>query len=312
MQQNPETVSCVEMETLRPVSGDAAEQGEGACASGGGGGSSDDDGEAGDRLLHASHRDERGASPQTGGSKQQVAARRQLDALMCSLPAGERVLIAEHAASYVGRSKDSSDGVTHSPATPGANLLHTCYLRVRALALLMILQSCSGFILERHEKFIEEHVYVTLYLTMLVGAGGNAGAQSAVSVIRGLATGDLARSRAAAVLWHESKLGLLEGVALTCVGFGRVYLFQYELRSSIAVCLSLFAITSISVFVGALLPLALDRLGMDPAHAGPTIQVVMDILGVWLTCTICSAIAGDVGTAHANNATAPADGGLQQ
>ena len=48
MQQNPETVSCVEMETLRPVSGDAAEQGEGACASGGGGGSSDDDGEAGD------------------------------------------------------------------------------------------------------------------------------------------------------------------------------------------------------------------------------------------------------------------------
>ena len=303
MQENLESVSCIEMETLQPVSNDEVFHADDVCTSGDGDGDDDgnEQGEAGDCLLHASHLDKHALASQAGGSKQQTAARRQLDALMSSLPVGDQALLAEHAASY--RGQDISDGASHSCDAPGTSLTRTCYIRVRALALLMILQSCSGFILERHEKFIEEHVYVTLYLTMLVGAGGNAGAQSAVSVIRGLATGDLARSRAAAVLWHECKLGLLEGAALTCVGFGRVYLFQYELRSSIAVCLSLFAITSISVFVGALLPLALDRVGMDPAHAGPTIQVVMDILGVFLTCTICSTIAGDVGTAQQHNST---------
>ena len=61
---------------------------------------------------------------------------------------------------------------------------------------------------------------------MLVGAGGNAGNQSAVNVIRGLAMGRLSRADSVAVLWRETKAGLVEGVLLTSVGFWRVYLFQ--------------------------------------------------------------------------------------
>jgi len=49
--------------------------------------------------------------------------------------------------------------------------------------------SFSSFILERFSSLIETHLIVTFFLTMLVGAGGNAGNQSAVMVIRGLATG---------------------------------------------------------------------------------------------------------------------------
>ena len=50
---------------------------------------------------------------------------------------------------------------------------------------LLVLQSSSSFILDRYEALIREHLFITLFLTMLVGAGGNAGNQSAIKVIRG-------------------------------------------------------------------------------------------------------------------------------
>lgn len=51
---------------------------------------------------------------------------------------------------------------------------------------LLILQSTSSMVLDKYEGLLKEHLFVTLFLTMLVGAGGNAGNQSAIKVIRGL------------------------------------------------------------------------------------------------------------------------------
>ncbi len=58
--------------------------------------------------------------------------------------------------------------------------------RRRWLLGLLVLQSSSSFILDKYEPLIREHLFITLFLTMLVGAGGNAGNQSAIKVIRGL------------------------------------------------------------------------------------------------------------------------------
>lgn len=64
-------------------------------------------------------------------------------------------------------------------------------LRSRATWLigLLAVQSASSFILAGNEALIQRHPAIVYFLTMLVGAGGNAGNQSAVRVIRGLATG---------------------------------------------------------------------------------------------------------------------------
>ena len=40
--------------------------------------------------------------------------------------------------------------------------------------------------LEQYQELLKQHLVVTVFLTMLVGAGGNAGNQSAIKVIRGL------------------------------------------------------------------------------------------------------------------------------
>ena len=41
-------------------------------------------------------------------------------------------------------------------------------------------------VLDKYEVLLKDHLFVTLFLTMLVGAGGNAGNQSAIKIIRGL------------------------------------------------------------------------------------------------------------------------------
>ncbi len=62
-----------------------------------------------------------------------------------------------------------------------ATILFAC-CRGRWLLGLLILQSTSSFVLDQYQELLREHLVVTLFLTMLVGAGGNAGNQSAIKV----------------------------------------------------------------------------------------------------------------------------------
>ena len=76
--------------------------------------------------------------------------------------------------------------------------------RRRWLLGLLVLQSMSSFVLDSYQDLLREHLVVTLFLTMLVGAGGNAGNQSAIKVIRGLV-----RPRP-----HQAQLALCHGQRL--------------------------------------------------------------------------------------------------
>jgi Mg/Co/Ni transporter MgtE len=63
-----------------------------------------------------------------------------------------------------------------------------------------------------------------------------------------------------------------------------------SVTAAAAISLSLFAIVTTSTVAGTALPFALNWAGQDPANAGTTIQVCMDILGVVITCVVCSAV----------------------
>jgi len=162
--------------------------------------------------------------------------------------------------------------------------------RMSVLTGLMVIQSASGIILGQFEELIQKHVVVTLFLTMLVGAGGNAGNQSTVNVIRGLATGQVNRATSAKVVLTESKMGVVLGAVLATVAWLRVVLTGGGFVSAIAIGGSVFCIVATSTLVGAALPILLHRNGVDAAHAGPAIQVLMDILGVTITCIICTTL----------------------
>ncbi|KAF8065428.1 MgtE [Scenedesmus sp. PABB004] len=173
--------------------------------------------------------------------------------------------------------------------------------RGRWLVGLLLLQSASSVVLDSYQDLLRDHLVVTLFLTMLVGAGGNAGNQSAIKVIRGLATGSITTSWASirATLTEQVEVSLLLGGGLSAAGFARVYVTTQSLVNAAAISLSLLAIVIASVLLGSALPFVLARAGVDPANAGTSIQVLMDIIGVAITCATCQAVlvqyAGSLG-----------------
>mmetsp|Transcript_11093 Transcript_11093/g.31013 ORF Transcript_11093/g.31013 Transcript_11093/m.31013 type:complete len:138 (+) Transcript_11093:559-972(+) len=127
---------------------------------------------------------------------------------------------------------------------------------------------------------------------MLVGAGGNAGNQSAIKVIRGLATKKMDGSldTKMRVLYQQLQVGLFLGISLATIGYLRVYVTNGSHENAFAISLSLFFIVLTSTVLGTTLPFVLFDMGFDPANAGTSIQVLMDILGVSITCVTCSFI----------------------
>ena len=167
----------------------------------------------------------------------------------------------------------------------------TSSIRTRASWLLglLVCQSFSSFILADNQQLLETHPTVIYFMTMLVGAGGNAGNQAAVRIIRGLATGEVdasASERTAQLVSDELRRAVALALILVVAGFVRVIAFHASVADAAAISCSLFIIVATSVALGTLLPLALSAARIDAAHASTTIQVVMDVLGVLITCTI--------------------------
>ena len=77
-------------------------------------------------------------------------------------------------------------------------------------------------------------------------------------------------------------------------GFVRVYLTSGSTTNSAAIAASLFFIVLSSVLVGSALPFGLARLGVDPANAGTSVQVIMDVLGCAVTCVTCQFVLGQL------------------
>jgi heme/copper-type cytochrome/quinol oxidase subunit 4 len=181
---------------------------------------------------------------------------------------------------------------------------------------LLILQSCSSFILKKYEELLQSHLVLVQFLTMLVGAGGNAGNQASVrgeqirkflslrmsycvaltfhgcplTVIRGLAVGTVRDDNVTPFLWKEMRIGFCLSLILGVVGCVRAAVFLTPLAETMAITVSLIVIVMISVVIGATLPLLMNFMRIDPAHSSTTIQVLMDILGVTITVCVSGAI----------------------
>ena len=66
------------------------------------------------------------------------------------------------------------------PVEPGILFQDAVRDRAYWLVGLLAAQSCSGFILARNEELLQNHPEIIFFLTMLIGAGGNAGNQASV------------------------------------------------------------------------------------------------------------------------------------
>ena len=173
--------------------------------------------------------------------------------------------------------------------------------RVPWLMLLMVSATFTGLIITAFEGALAAQVALTAFIPMLMGTGGNSGAQSSVTVIRALSLDELQLRDIGRVLWKELRTSILCGVALAIVCFAKIWLVdgllmgnaEITLEINAVVCLTLAVTVVIAKLVGCVLPLGAKALHLDPAvMASPFISTIVDALSLLVYFLFANAILG--------------------
>ncbi|MEP0958685.1 magnesium transporter [Leptolyngbya sp. FACHB-1515] len=161
------------------------------------------------------------------------------------------------------------------------NLLTVARRRVVWLFVLLITNTMTSAVIRSQQGILEQVVALAAFIPLLIGTGGNVGAQSSTVVIRGLNTDELRSSKAFEVIRREAMAGALLGVMLGVIVLFWAYLLQGNWVVSIAVGISLVAISILASIAGSTLPFLFQALKLDPAlMSAPFITTAVDVLGV--------------------------------
>ena len=164
--------------------------------------------------------------------------------------------------------------------------------RIPWLLILMISATFTGIVINAYESKLSALLFACV--PMLMGTGGNAGSQSSVTIIRGLAVNEITPADALRVVWKEFRASLLLALCLGVACFGKLMLidgllfgYPYTWDVCFVVALSLFATVVLAKLVGCLMPILAKVLKLDPAVvASPFITTIVDVLSLIIYCQI--------------------------
>jgi len=165
--------------------------------------------------------------------------------------------------------------------------------RVVWLMILIVAATLTVNVLNIFEAELAAVVTLTLFIPLVIGTGGNAGSQSATTVTRALAVGELRTTDVALVVLREARVGFLLGAMLAIIAFLPTFFFVDDKRLALVVSLTLLTVCTLATLVGSLLPLLARRLGFDPAvMSAPFISTLIDATGLIAYFLIAKTILG--------------------
>lgn len=194
--------------------------------------------------------------------------------------------------------EETEDFALHGGHSP----LRASYLSVSALSLararalwLMVLILAAALtvnVLQVFEGALEQVVALALFIPLLIGTGGNSGAQASTAVVRAMAVGDVRFSDLPRIVWREARVGVLLGAMLAAAVFVPVTLiFDAELAT--VVSLTLVCICTWATIAGSALPLFAKRVGVDPAvFSAPVVTTLVDATGLVIYFGIATVVLG--------------------
>jgi magnesium transporter len=202
------------------------------------------------------------------------------------------VLIEEQTEDVLHLGAVTADSETESSYF-GTPIWRAVRKRVVWLILLFVASTVTGIVLRHFEGHLTKVVALAFFIPLLIGTGGNAGSQSVATVIRGLALGEIRFRSIGRVFLREAGSGLLLGALLGVFGFLFALMMQFSPPTGIVVGLSILAICTWANTVGALVPIAAQRLGIDPTvMSAPMISTLVDATGLFIYFAVAGAILG--------------------
>lgn len=160
------------------------------------------------------------------------------------------------------------------------------------IIMLMFFGLVTAGVIGTFEETLEEIVLLAVFIPLIMDSAGNTGTQSLAVMVRSLATGSFAKKGLFNTIKREFGTGIMLGLICAVVLMAVIpFLYEDGLILAFIVGLSLFLTLSVATIIGAVVPVAIDKLKLDPAIAsGPFITTVNDILGLLIYFSIATAL----------------------
>ncbi|MEU9921526.1 magnesium transporter [Streptomyces griseoluteus] len=164
--------------------------------------------------------------------------------------------------------------------------------RVVWLLLLLLAATLTVTVTEAFESTLEKVTQLATFIPLLIGTGGNAGAQAATAAVRALAVGEVRISDLPAVVWRECRVGVVLGTMLASLGMALGTLFVGA-HIAVVVGVALVIICGWAATVGGTMPLLAKRLHIDPAVvSAPMVTTLVDATGLVIYFLTARAVLG--------------------
>ncbi len=150
-----------------------------------------------------------------------------------------------------------------------------------------------------YENEIEQAAVLVIFLPLIIASGGNSGSQAATLIVRAMALGEVRLVDWLTVLRREVFNGLAIGATLGVIGFVIVCIgaqfspifTEHWPHVALAVGTALVGVILWGSLVGSMLPLALHKVGLDPAtSSAPFVATLVDVTGIVIYFTVAATI----------------------
>jgi len=159
-------------------------------------------------------------------------------------------------------------------------VIETTKRRFPWLAVNLVTAILASLVIAQFDKIIAQFVALAVLMPIVASMGGNAGTQSLTVAVRAIATKDLTGSNVWRVIRREVLVGLINGLIFAVVMgiVGVLWFGGPELGFIIAAAMVINLV--VAGLAGTVIPVVLDRLGIDPALAsGAFVTTVTDVVG---------------------------------
>jgi magnesium transporter len=159
----------------------------------------------------------------------------------------------------------------------GTSLSRAFRFRHPWLQINLLTAFAAGAVVALFQGTVDRLVILATFLPVLAGQSGNTGCQALAVTVRGITLGDIRAGAGKALVAKEALLGLANGAVTGVLCGAAMYLLArsqdspHALALGLAVFLAMMGSCAVSGVAGALVPLALKRLGADPATASSII-----------------------------------------
>ena len=152
--------------------------------------------------------------------------------------------------------------------------------RIPWLAVNLCAANLAALVIAQFEEGLSKIVALAILMPIVASMGGNAGTQSLTVAVRALATKDLTNANVWRVIRREALVGLLNGLTFACVmGFVGFFWFN-SVGLGCVIAAAMVVNMIVAALAGTVVPVVLDRMGIDPALASGTfVTTVTDVVG---------------------------------